>query len=80
MNRKQYKRTYVKFAASYFMGALLSVFALGLLFSTLITNVSRHLPVILLTCLATFAMGVFLFRISGLNEKEMNEYERENKQ
>ncbi len=80
MNRKQYKRTYAKFVASYFMGALLSVFAFGLLFSTLLINVGRHLPVVLLTCLATFAMGVFLFRISGLNEKEMNEYEREDKQ
>lgn len=75
MLRKEYKKSYAKFVASYFVGGLLSMFSFGLLLSTMLMDICSHLPVIILTCLASFLLGAVSFHLSFGYEKDANWYQ-----
>lgn len=74
MFRKEYKKSYAKFVASYFIGGLFSMFSFGLLLSTLLFGTGGHLLVILVVCLASFVLGMLSFRLSHGYEEDIKDY------
>lgn len=74
MNRKEYKKSYAKFVASYFVGGLLAMFSIGLFFSMLLFGTGGHLLVILAVCLASFVLGMLSFLLSHGYEEDIKDY------